>query len=34
MADLRISDVPLLPRDQITGAIKVPTGGKGNTQFN
>ena len=30
MADLRISDAPLLPQDQITGAIKVPTGGEGN----
>ena len=30
MADLRISDAPLLPQDKITGAIKVPTGGEGN----
>lgn len=30
MADLKISDAPLLPQDQITGAIKVPTGGVGN----
>ena len=30
MADLRISDAPLLTQDKITGAIKVPTGGNGN----
>ena len=30
MSDLRISDAPLLQQDQITGAIKVPTGGNGN----
>ena len=30
MSDLRISDAPLLQQHQITGAIKVPTGGVGN----
>ena len=30
MADLRISEAPLLQQDQITGGIKVPTGGNGN----
>ena len=30
MADLRISDAPLLPQDQINDFVKVPTGGEGN----
>lgn len=30
MSDLRISDAPLLPQDQINDFVKLPTGGKGN----
>ena len=30
MADLRISDAPLLPQDQINDFVKFPTGGEGN----
>lgn len=30
MSDLRISDAPLLPQDQINDFVKLPTGGNGN----
>ena len=30
MADLRISDAPLLPQDKINDFVKLPTGGEGN----